>query len=201
MSALAGWVSLVDTRSRMEGLRWRQSSFLPPHERPGSSGADAAFSTVTGERNLFFLVNVEGRKSALPAEKEIKQVTIYPALTLVNATATEIDVLLTPRTSDPRGPSRPSPPSALANSSPLQRLQALQQKPVLQATLRRHSTFFVYEVPPNRQLSMRLRFSLLDGAEWSDEMRDFLYADVRRRLAQSLFFCRLFPCLPLEAAF
>lgn len=202
MSCVAGWCDMIDTRHRMEGLRCRQSSYLPPDCRPGAAvaaaqektagfptaaaaagGAAAAVKTV---RNLYFLVHIEGRKGALPAEKELKRVTIFPSLTLVNATTTELDVHIAPSSASSKSGRRQlsvAPAGSKTAEAALQELHALQQRPVLSATLRRRSTFLVYEVPPNRPLRFRMRFAMLEGAEWSSVVSDLLSTQVLHKPA------------------
>ncbi|CDI73730.1 Vacuolar protein sorting-associated protein 13 family protein, related [Eimeria praecox] len=204
MSCIAGWCDMIDTRHRMEGLRCRQSSYLPPDCRPGASagaaqhktagspsmgtspaasgdGGGAAAGTGGGcvktVRNLYFLVHIEGRKGALPAEKELKRVTIFPSLTLVNATTTELDVYVAPSSASLKTSRRQlsvAPATTRTAEAALQELHALQQRPLLSATLRRRSTFLVYDVPPNRPLRFRMRFAMLEGAEWSSIISDLL---------------------------
>lgn len=183
---------MIDTRQRMEGLRCRQSAYIPPSCRPGADekekgGSDAGLAVDDAGgpktvRNLYFLVHIEGRKGALPAEKELKRVTIFPSLTLVNATSTELDVNIAPSSADYKGNRRQltvAPGGRGPTASALQQLHALQQRPALCATLRRHSTFLVYEVPPNRPLRFRMRFAMLEGAEWSSVISDLLSTQVR----------------------
>ncbi|OEH80021.1 hypothetical protein cyc_08466 [Cyclospora cayetanensis] len=159
MSCIAGWCDLIDTRQRMEGLRCRQSAYLPPSCRRGtvSSAAQveaqkegaAAFAAAALQtvRNLYFLVHIEGRKGALPAEKELKRVTIFPSLTLVNATMTELDINIAPSSTSDGKASR-------------KQLMA------------------VADVPPNRPLRFRMRFAMLEGAEWSSVISDLLSTQV-----------------------
>lgn len=203
----------------MEGLRCRQSSYIPPSCRPGSAAtttaaaaaplrteaqyrennvvgggsppsAAAATAAAAVSRNplcLYFWVHLESRKGGLPAEKELKRLTIFPALTLVNATPTELDVELATASTDSKGHRRhlKSPPSgsscagaAAAAALALQQLQEMQMRPALCCTLRRHSVFFVYEVPPNWPLKFRMRFAMLDGAEWSAVLPNLLASPV-----------------------
>lgn len=187
MTCVAGWCDMIDTRHRMKGLRCRQSSYLPPDCRPGASAGAAAGATgadgggVKTVRNLYFLVHIEGRKGALPAEKELKRVTIFPSLTLVNATPTELEVCIAPSSSSSKASRRQlnaTPTSSRTAEAALQELHALQQRPILNATLRRRSTFLVYAVPPNRPLRFRMRFAMLEGAEWSSTVSDLLSSQV-----------------------
>lgn len=188
MSCVAGWCDLIDTRQRMEGLRCRHSAYLPASFRPGLLSTAAYRNAVSAAdegqgvksvRSLFFLVSIEGHKGALPAEKELKRVMIFPSLTLVNATSTELEVKIAPSSMDMKS-NRKQLAATLGSdsSSPaviaMQELHALQQKPALCATLRRHSTFLVYDVPPNRPLKFSMRFAMLEGAEWSSVIPDFL---------------------------
>lgn len=204
MTCVAGWCDLIDTRHRMEGLRCRQSAYLPPRLRPGAASASqmprtpiasgsacdaeatGAAAGVNTVRNLYFLVHIEGRKGALPAEKELKRVTIFPSVTLVNATTTELDINIAPSSAASKSGRRQLTVSASGlnrTNAALQELHALQQRPSLSATLRRRSTFLVYEVPPNRPLRLRMRFAMLEGAEWSSVISDLLSTQVWRSSA------------------
>lgn len=166
-------------------------AYLPPEERStaslsgsaaaaagGAAGGDdalAAASMVKKEKCLFFHLLQEDHKTALPAERLLRTLTVFPALTLMNATLTELDVCMLPSAAA-SGSSVPlkRPPPASA----LQRLQQLQQQPVFQGILTRQSVFYVYEVPPSRQLSLWLRFAVLEDARWSPPLRNFLSSEV-----------------------
>ncbi|KEP60384.1 UNVERIFIED_CONTAM: hypothetical protein HHA_291180 [Hammondia hammondi] len=195
MSSFAGWTDLVDTRQRMEGLRCRQSAYVPPAMRPGTGsrlgkavfgrpsvsdrreappasgrsprGADDVL--INAEHNMYFLVNIEGRKSGLPAEKDIREISIFPALTLINAAPVDLDVNLVPSSVDLKLK------HLLASSlSGVEKLQHMQACPVLRATLLKQSTFYAYDVPPNRQLKMKLKFAKLESAGWSSTISDLM---------------------------
>ncbi|KYF44971.1 hypothetical protein TGPRC2_358480 [Toxoplasma gondii TgCatPRC2] len=195
MSSFAGWTDLVDTRQRMEGLRCRQSAYVPPAMRPGAGsrvgkvgsarpsasdrrdappvsgrsprGADDVL--INAEHNMYFLVNIEGRKSGLPAEKDIREISIFPALTLINAAPVDLDVNLVPSSVDLKLK------HLLASSlSGVEKLQQMQACPVLRATLLKQSTFYAYDVPPNRQLKMKLKFAKLESAGWSSTISDLM---------------------------
>ncbi|PFH31994.1 hypothetical protein BESB_019350 [Besnoitia besnoiti] len=211
MSSLAGWTDLVDTRQRMEGLRCRQSAYVPPWMRKSAAGvssgkqgskagtaaflrasaastsrenaegrAAAAGAQGTGrkgsdgvlvdtEHNMYFLVNIEGRKSGLPAEKDVREISIFPALTLINATPVDLDVTLAPSSVDLKLK------HLLATSlAGVEKIQQLQAYPLLRATLLKQSTFYAYGVPPNRQLKMKLKFARLENAGWSSTINDLV---------------------------
>ncbi|CBZ51235.1 hypothetical protein NCLIV_043020 [Neospora caninum Liverpool] len=202
MSSLAGWTDLVDTRQRMEGLRCRQSAYVPPairaaaerrgkaarasvadrrsgagedgeHRDSRSSGGSRRSSAdgvlINAEHNMYFLVNIEGRKSGLPAEKDIREISIFPALTLINAAPVDLDVSLVPSAIDMKVKHL-----LAASLSGVEKLQQMQAYPILRATLLKQSTFYAYDVPPNRQLKMKLKFARLETAGWSSTISDLM---------------------------
>ncbi|OEH79653.1 vacuolar protein sorting-associated protein 13c isoform related protein [Cyclospora cayetanensis] len=183
MRPLCGWSSVLDTRQSSYNPRCSQCAYLPPAHRHDASKAHALDASESAEeeikegKNLFFRLLSEEHKTALPAERLLRSLTIFPALTLVNATLIELDVYIslsgssspqTHRTASGQPP--PVPPAATV----LQKLQILQQRPFLSATLTRQSVFYVYEVPSHKALALSLKFSVLEGALWSPALKDFL---------------------------
>lgn len=184
MVPYSGWSECIDTRNRSIGQHSAQCAYVPPEERGSTAAAvlatkDAATaaSLIKREKVLFFHLLQEDHKTAFPAERMLRTLTVFPSLTLINTTLTELDVCVLPPTlggsgAQPASTALPHrrPPAASA----VQRLQDLQQRPVLQATLTRQSVFYVYEVPPSLHLSLWLRFTILDGAQWSPMLPNFL---------------------------
>ena len=217
LQPLSGWSEVVDTRQTGEGPRCSQCMYLPPSERnlataPSSSSstsvvpvdtatpggaartaddAEAAATTLRQERILYFHILTEDNKMDTAAGRLLRSLTIFPSLTLLNATFAELDLCVFPtssvslRDTGERPLKRPPPVSAL------RRLQQQQQQPMLEVTLTRQSVFFVYEVPPDKPLSLSLRFAVLDGAQWSPVVPDFLSSEVSIVSSTSTFACLL----------
>eukprot|EP01071_Lankesteria_metandrocarpae_P005078 Lankesteria_metandrocarpae@DN3847_c0_g1_i1.p1 len=108
-----------------------------------SSNLQSAGSVIDDE--LHFLVLCSCNISELPAEQELKNIHIYPVLTLINTAPAVMDVSLLTKPSNTYASRR--------------------------CVLQPHSTRQVYDVPsPDNtlSLSMKLRFHGLEGAGWSE---------------------------------
>lgn len=162
----------------VSSARGKGGGLGPSSSSPAATSHPDKGVTIKDEHNLYFLVNIEGRKSGLPAEKDLREISIFPALTLVNATPVELDVSLVPSALDLRVKGLGSSAATLSGIS---RLQQMQGCPILRATLLRQSTFYVYEVPPNRQIKMKLKFAMLENAGWSQTINDLLSPTVGNR--------------------
>ncbi|GIX62141.1 vacuolar protein sorting-associated protein domain containing protein, putative [Babesia caballi] len=140
LSNTTGWSKIIDS-SRHQGTRMRQCYC------PG----------FTKSNFLYFVVAVMKRRSAFPANVEMRDVVIYPALSVMNTLPMELDVCLS---ANDRFPSDESS----SNSKKTDRY--IQES----LTLLRESITHIYSLPPNESLSFMAKICYNGSNQWSERV-------------------------------
>ncbi|GBE59525.1 VACUOLAR PROTEIN SORTING-ASSOCIATED PROTEIN domain containing protein, putative [Babesia ovata] len=139
LSNTSGWSKLIDS-SRHMGTRVRQCYC------PG----------FTKSSFLYYVVSVVKRRSAFPANIEMRDIVIYPALSVMNTLPMEIDVCLgaNDRVSEDSTSSSKKTGNYIEES----------------LTLLRESITHIYSLPPNESLSFMAKICYSGSNVWSDRI-------------------------------
>ncbi|CDR96405.1 VACUOLAR PROTEIN SORTING-ASSOCIATED PROTEIN domain containing protein, putative [Babesia bigemina] len=139
LSNTSGWSKLIDS-SRHLGTRVRQCYC------PG----------FTKSSFLYYVVSVVKRKSAFPANVEMRDIVIYPALSVMNTLPMEIDVCFgaNDRVTEDNASSSKKAGNYIEES----------------LTLLRESITHIYSLPPNESLSFMAKICYSGSNVWSDRV-------------------------------
>ncbi|KAK2195990.1 bifunctional Vacuolar protein sorting-associated protein 13-like [Babesia duncani] len=135
----SGWSKMIDTM-RHVGTRIRQ----------------CFSSKITDSQFLYFVVTVIKKKSPFPANVEMRDVVIYPSLSVMNTLPIELDIRVTAK-------GYTSPCASPTRSDSGNTVQQL-------VTLSRRSIMHIYSVPPNESLTLASRIAHSDYSVWSERV-------------------------------
>ncbi|ORM42206.1 putative vacuolar protein sorting-associated protein 13F [Babesia sp. Xinjiang] len=140
LSNMSGWSKVIDS-SRHQGTRVRQCYC------PG----------FTKSNFLYFVVTVIKRRSAFPANVDMRDIIIYPALSVMNTLPMELDVCLA---ANDRVPTDDSSTSSKKTERCIQET----------LTLLRQSITHIYSLPPNESLSFMAKICYNGSNIWSERV-------------------------------
>lgn len=135
-----GWSKVIDS-SRHQGTRVRQCYC------PG----------FTISNYLYFVVSVVKRKSPFPANVEMRDIVIYPALSIMNTLPMELDVCLS---------ANDRLPNEKDSGAPKKNTKTIQET----LTLLRKSITHIYSLPPNESLSFMAKLCYNNSNVWSERV-------------------------------